>query len=179
MPAKTRSYLKALAELTGAKLAIASVGPGRERPDTAAAGAGNHRVAQLLRGSRHDGLRGQALLHEDVLAGRHAPESVAHGGSLFGDARRDFAQAPQYGARDSDGAVAAFDVPLLGRGGAKIRDIRLALGDFEPHDIGTRVLDLGKAGQVDEHVETKAFQRMQGGTVGQCDHACLEYTAAS
>ncbi len=31
LPAKTRSYLKALAELTGAKLAIASVGPGREQ----------------------------------------------------------------------------------------------------------------------------------------------------
>ena len=29
--AKTRSYLKALAELTGAKLFIASVGPGREQ----------------------------------------------------------------------------------------------------------------------------------------------------
>ncbi|HEY5913784.1 MAG TPA: adenylosuccinate synthase [Verrucomicrobiae bacterium] len=31
LPAKTRSYLKALAELTGARLAIASVGPGREQ----------------------------------------------------------------------------------------------------------------------------------------------------
>jgi adenylosuccinate synthase len=31
LPAKTRSYLKALAELTGAKLAIASVGPAREQ----------------------------------------------------------------------------------------------------------------------------------------------------
>jgi adenylosuccinate synthase len=31
LPAKARSYLKALAELTGAKLAIASVGPGREQ----------------------------------------------------------------------------------------------------------------------------------------------------
>jgi adenylosuccinate synthase len=31
LPAKTRSYLKALAELTGAKLSIASVGPGREQ----------------------------------------------------------------------------------------------------------------------------------------------------
>ena len=31
LPAKTRAYLKALAELTGAKLAIASVGPGREQ----------------------------------------------------------------------------------------------------------------------------------------------------
>ena len=31
LPAKTRTYLKALAELTGAKLAIASVGPGREQ----------------------------------------------------------------------------------------------------------------------------------------------------
>ena len=31
LPAKTRSYLKALAELTGAKLAIASIGPGREQ----------------------------------------------------------------------------------------------------------------------------------------------------
>ncbi|HZV34440.1 MAG TPA: adenylosuccinate synthase [Verrucomicrobiae bacterium] len=31
MPAKARSYLKALAELTGAKLAIASVGPAREQ----------------------------------------------------------------------------------------------------------------------------------------------------
>jgi len=31
LPPKTRSYLKALAELTGAKLAIASVGPGREQ----------------------------------------------------------------------------------------------------------------------------------------------------
>jgi adenylosuccinate synthase len=31
LPAKTRSYLKAIAELTGAKLAIASVGPGREQ----------------------------------------------------------------------------------------------------------------------------------------------------
>jgi adenylosuccinate synthase len=31
LPAKTRSYLKAITELTGAKLAIASVGPGREQ----------------------------------------------------------------------------------------------------------------------------------------------------
>jgi len=31
LPPKTRSYLKALAELTGAKLSIASVGPGREQ----------------------------------------------------------------------------------------------------------------------------------------------------
>jgi adenylosuccinate synthase len=31
LPAKTRSYLKALAELTDAKLAIVSVGPGREQ----------------------------------------------------------------------------------------------------------------------------------------------------
>ena len=31
LPAKTRSYLKAIAELTGAKLAITSVGPGREQ----------------------------------------------------------------------------------------------------------------------------------------------------
>ncbi|HXF09657.1 MAG TPA: adenylosuccinate synthase [Desulfuromonadaceae bacterium] len=31
LPAKTRAYLKALAELTGAKVAIASVGPGREQ----------------------------------------------------------------------------------------------------------------------------------------------------
>ena len=31
LPAKTRTYLKALAELTGARLAIASVGPGREQ----------------------------------------------------------------------------------------------------------------------------------------------------
>ncbi len=31
LPAKTRAYLKALAELTGAELAIASVGPGREQ----------------------------------------------------------------------------------------------------------------------------------------------------
>ncbi len=31
LPAKTRSYLKALAELTGASLSIASVGPGREQ----------------------------------------------------------------------------------------------------------------------------------------------------
>jgi len=31
LPAKTRAYLKAIAELTGAKLAIASVGPGREQ----------------------------------------------------------------------------------------------------------------------------------------------------
>jgi adenylosuccinate synthase len=31
LPSKTRAYLKALAELTGAKLAIASVGPGREQ----------------------------------------------------------------------------------------------------------------------------------------------------
>jgi adenylosuccinate synthase len=31
LPAKTRSYLKALAELTGARLTIASIGPGREQ----------------------------------------------------------------------------------------------------------------------------------------------------
>jgi adenylosuccinate synthase len=31
LPAKTRTYLKAIAELTGANLAIASVGPGREQ----------------------------------------------------------------------------------------------------------------------------------------------------
>jgi adenylosuccinate synthase len=31
LPAKARSYLKALAELTGAKLSLASVGPGREQ----------------------------------------------------------------------------------------------------------------------------------------------------
>jgi adenylosuccinate synthase len=31
LPAKTRSYLKAIAELTGSKLTIASVGPGREQ----------------------------------------------------------------------------------------------------------------------------------------------------
>jgi adenylosuccinate synthase len=31
LPAKARSYLKAIAELTGAKLSIASVGPGREQ----------------------------------------------------------------------------------------------------------------------------------------------------
>src|SRR3954465_14497912 len=31
LPAKTRTYLKAIAELTGAKLVIASVGPGREQ----------------------------------------------------------------------------------------------------------------------------------------------------
>jgi adenylosuccinate synthase len=31
LPAKTRTYLKAIAELSGAKLAIASVGPGREQ----------------------------------------------------------------------------------------------------------------------------------------------------
>ncbi len=31
LPTNTRSYLKAIAELTGAKLAIASVGPGREQ----------------------------------------------------------------------------------------------------------------------------------------------------
>jgi adenylosuccinate synthase len=31
LPAKTRSYLKGLAELSGARLAIASVGPGREQ----------------------------------------------------------------------------------------------------------------------------------------------------
>jgi adenylosuccinate synthase len=31
LPAKTRSYLKALGELTGAKISIASVGPGREQ----------------------------------------------------------------------------------------------------------------------------------------------------
>ncbi len=31
LPAKTRTYLKALAELTGARLAIASIGPGREQ----------------------------------------------------------------------------------------------------------------------------------------------------
>jgi adenylosuccinate synthase len=31
LPAKTREYLKAIAELSGAKLTIASVGPGREQ----------------------------------------------------------------------------------------------------------------------------------------------------
>jgi adenylosuccinate synthase len=31
LPAKTRAYLKALADLTGARLAIASIGPGREQ----------------------------------------------------------------------------------------------------------------------------------------------------
>ena len=31
LPAKARDYLKAIAELTGAALAIASVGPGREQ----------------------------------------------------------------------------------------------------------------------------------------------------
>ena len=31
LPAKARAYLKAVAELTGAELAIASVGPGREQ----------------------------------------------------------------------------------------------------------------------------------------------------
>jgi adenylosuccinate synthase len=31
LPAKTRAYLKAISELTGARLAIASVGPGREQ----------------------------------------------------------------------------------------------------------------------------------------------------
>jgi adenylosuccinate synthase len=31
LPATCRSYLKALAELTGAKLAIASVGPARDQ----------------------------------------------------------------------------------------------------------------------------------------------------
>jgi len=31
LPPKARAYLKALAELTGANLAIASVGPGREQ----------------------------------------------------------------------------------------------------------------------------------------------------
>ncbi len=31
LPAKARTYLKAIAELTGARLAIASVGPGREQ----------------------------------------------------------------------------------------------------------------------------------------------------
>jgi adenylosuccinate synthase len=31
LPSKARSYLKALAELTGARLTIASVGPGREQ----------------------------------------------------------------------------------------------------------------------------------------------------
>jgi adenylosuccinate synthase len=31
LPSKTRAYLKAIAELTGAKLGIASVGPGREQ----------------------------------------------------------------------------------------------------------------------------------------------------
>ena len=31
LPAKTRAYLKAVAELTGGKLAIASIGPGREQ----------------------------------------------------------------------------------------------------------------------------------------------------
>jgi adenylosuccinate synthase len=31
LPAKARDYLKAISELTGAKLAIASVGPGRDQ----------------------------------------------------------------------------------------------------------------------------------------------------
>jgi adenylosuccinate synthase len=31
LPARTRSYLKAVAELTGADIAIASVGPGRDQ----------------------------------------------------------------------------------------------------------------------------------------------------
>jgi adenylosuccinate synthase len=31
LPPKARAYLKAIAELTGAKLGIASVGPGREQ----------------------------------------------------------------------------------------------------------------------------------------------------
>ena len=31
LPAKARAYLKAIAELTGAKLYIASVGPGRDQ----------------------------------------------------------------------------------------------------------------------------------------------------
>jgi adenylosuccinate synthase len=31
LPPKTRSYLQAIAKLTGAKLAIASIGPGREQ----------------------------------------------------------------------------------------------------------------------------------------------------
>jgi len=31
LPAKTRAYLKAISELSGAKLTIASVGPGREQ----------------------------------------------------------------------------------------------------------------------------------------------------
>jgi adenylosuccinate synthase len=31
LPAKARTYLKAIADLTGAKLTIASVGPGREQ----------------------------------------------------------------------------------------------------------------------------------------------------
>jgi adenylosuccinate synthase len=31
LPVKTRSYLKALGELTGARISIASVGPGREQ----------------------------------------------------------------------------------------------------------------------------------------------------
>jgi adenylosuccinate synthase len=31
LPAKTRDYLKAISELTGAKLSIASIGPGREQ----------------------------------------------------------------------------------------------------------------------------------------------------
>jgi adenylosuccinate synthase len=31
LPPKTRAYLKAIAELTGARIAIASVGPGREQ----------------------------------------------------------------------------------------------------------------------------------------------------
>ena len=35
LPAKARSYLKALADLTGARLAIASVGPGRRADDPA------------------------------------------------------------------------------------------------------------------------------------------------
>jgi adenylosuccinate synthase len=31
LPAKARAYLKAISELSGARLAIASVGPGREQ----------------------------------------------------------------------------------------------------------------------------------------------------
>jgi adenylosuccinate synthase len=31
MPAKAKAYLKAIAELTGARLSIVSVGPGREQ----------------------------------------------------------------------------------------------------------------------------------------------------
>ena len=38
LPAKTRSYLKALAELTGARLAIASVGPARGKSELPSAG---------------------------------------------------------------------------------------------------------------------------------------------